>query len=282
MVNLRQTIKGLFPPIVWKPISDARYALGRAAQWPAATFHPWRRKSMMQLSLLKDAYCGKRCFIVGNGPSLRETDVSLLKGEYTFGMNRIYLAFDEWGFKTSFLVSVNDLVIEQCVDDFLALDMPRFFSWRSRRFFPRDSLNAGNTPMFIHTTYTGPKFSHDISGRVWEGATVTNVCLQLAFHMGFDQVVLIGVDHSFVAKGKPNTTVVSEGNDQSHFDPRYFGKGFRWQLPDLDTSEQGYWMAKAAYDAAGRSVVDATVDGQLQVFSKVKYESLFQSKGLDK
>jgi len=118
------------------------------------------------------------------------------------------------------LVSVNDLVIEQCVDDFLAMDMPRFFSWRSHKFFPE--LPVSQLPTFLHTTYTGPKFSDDVSGRVWEGATVTNVCLQLAFHMGFEQAILIGVDHSFVAKGKPNTTVVSEGDDQSHFDPRYF------------------------------------------------------------
>ena len=84
---------------------------------------------------MKDIHRGERCFIIGNGPSLRKMDVSKLQGEYTFGMNRIYLAFDKWGFETSYLVSVNDLVIEQCVDDFLALDMPCFFSWRSRNSF---------------------------------------------------------------------------------------------------------------------------------------------------
>jgi hypothetical protein len=273
MSNSRQTIKNLFPPVVWKPISDVRYALGRAAQWPSATFHPWRRESISRLAVLKDKYRGERCFIMGNGPSLRDTDISKLMDEYTFGMNRVYLAFEDWGFHTNFLVSVNDLVVEQCVDDFLALDMPRFFSWRSHKFFP--TLPVSQLPTFLHTTYTGPKFSEDVSGRVWEGATVTNVCLQLAFHMGFEQAILIGVDHSFAAKGKPNATVISEGDDQSHFDPRYFGEGFRWQLPDLDTSEQGYWMARQAYEAVGRSVVDATIGGQLQVFPKVEYESLF-------
>jgi hypothetical protein len=272
---MRQKVKNFFPPAIWKPISDTRYALGRAAQWPAATFHPWRRKSISRLSALKDVHCGERCFIIGNGPSLRDTNVSMLKGEFSFGMNRIYLAFKDWGFETSFLVSVNDLVIEQCVDDFLRLTMPRFFSWRSRKYFPHEAIQGRNAPMFLHTSYTGPKFSQDVRGRVWEGATVTTVCLQLAFHMGFKQAILIGVDHSFAAKGKPNTTVVSNGDDVSHFDPRYFGKGFRWQLPDLDTSEQGYWMARQAYEAAGRSVFDATIGGQLQVFPKVAYESLF-------
>ena len=61
------------------------------------------------------------------------------------------------------------------------------------------------------------------------------------------QVILIGVDHSFATKGKPNTTVVSEGDDPNHFSGNYFGKGFRWQLPDLDTSELGYIRAREAY-----------------------------------
>ncbi len=103
MSNLRQTIKNIFPPAVWKPLSEARYAMGRAAQWPMATFHPWRRESISRLAALKDKYRGERCFIIGNGPSLRETDTSKLKDEFTFGMNRIYLAFEDWGFETSFL-----------------------------------------------------------------------------------------------------------------------------------------------------------------------------------
>ena len=274
MTSTRQKIKSLFPPAVWKPISDTRYAVQRWAQYPAAYLHPWRRASRARLAALKDIHRGERCFIIGNGPSLKNTDVSKLRNEFTFGMNRIYLAFDEWGFETNFLVCVNSLVIEQVYQDFQKLELPKFFSWRSRNFlYPTGELDE-NTH-FLFTTYTGPKFATDVTGRMWEGATVTFACLQLAFHMGFEQAVLIGVDHTFASKGQPNTTVVSQGDDLSHFDPKYFGKGFRWQLPDLDTSEQGYWLARQAYETTGRQVVDATVGGQLQVFPKVDYDSLF-------
>ena len=128
---------------------------------------------------------------------------------------------------------------------------------------------------FLHTTYTGPKFAHDARHRLWEGATVTYVAMQLAFHMGFKRVVLIGVDHSFTTKGKPNTTVVSQGDDPDHFDGSYFGKGFRWQLPDLETSELAYRRAGENYAAANREIIDATVGGKLTVFQKVDYQSLF-------
>ncbi len=60
--------------------------------------------------------------------------------------------------------------------------------------------------------------------------------------------------------------MVSQGDDPNHFNAGYFGKGFRWQLPDLETSERGYRMARQAYEADGRQVLDATVGGKLTDF----------------
>lgn len=274
------TIRRVIPASLWGITRSNWHTLRRAAQFPAAAFHPWRRISKKHLAGLKDAHFGQRCFIIGNGPSLKHTDLTLLKDEITFGMNRIYLLFPELGFTTTYYLSVNDLVIQQCAEEILNLTMPKFLSWRSRRYLREMIREGGSLPdnpplIFLHTTYTGPKFAPDARSRLWEGATVTFVALQLAYHMGFRQVILIGVDHSFSTKGKPNSTVVSEGDDPDHFSGNYFGKGFRWQLPDLETSEQAYRMAYEAYLKSGREVLDATIGGKLQVFPKVEYLSLF-------
>ncbi|MGD9091953.1 MAG: DUF115 domain-containing protein [Anaerolineales bacterium] len=266
----RQKIKGLIPDPIWRFASSTRYALQRASQWPAASFHPWRRDSIQKLAKYKNVHQGKRCFIIGNGPSLKQTELIHLAGEFTFGMNRIYLMFPELGFPTSYYLSINSLVVEQCSSDIRSLPVPKFLSWRSRNL-----IQPTDDTIFLHTTYTGPKFARDARSRLWEGATVTYVALQLAFFMGFERVFLIGVDHNFSTKGAPNTTVVSEGDDPDHFDSRYFGKGFRWQLPDLETSERAYGMAADAYQQVGRQVLDATVGGKLTVFPKVDYNSLF-------
>ena len=130
--------------------------------------------------------------------------------------------------------------------------------------------------VFLDSDYTGPAtFSPNLAGRVFEGSTVTYVALQLAYHMGFEEVILIGVDHAFTSQGRPNATVISEGSDPDHFSPLYFGKGFRWQLPDLAGSERAYRLAKRAFESDGRRVLDATVGGKLQVFPKVDYHQLF-------
>ena len=262
-------VKTLPAPLV-NSLRTTRDAIQMAAAWPESRLHPWRRDSIRKLDALRNTHAGERCFIIGNGPSLKNTDLTKLKEEFTFGMNRFYLAFPELGFTTSLLLTVNDLVIEQCAQDIRALPIPTFVSWRGRKWIaPAENLH------YLYTSYQLPKFNGNAAGRLWEGATVTYVAMQLAFHMGFKEVVLIGVDHSFATQGKPNATVVSAGDDPNHFNPGYFGKGFRWQLPDLDTSEISYTMAREAYKAAGRQIVDATVDGKLTVFPKVNYESLF-------
>ncbi|MEJ5200830.1 MAG: 6-hydroxymethylpterin diphosphokinase MptE-like protein [Anaerolineales bacterium] len=270
MSKMQQRIKNILPESIWNVAREGWDSLHRLGEWREATFHPWRRDSIRRLAVLKDSRKGERCFIIGNGPSLKHTDLSKLRDEYTIGMNRIFLLFPELGFTTNYFVSINDLVIEQSANDIQNLSMPVFVSWRARRWLkPQENL------YFLYTTYTGPGFGRDVRKRLWEGATVTYVALQLAFYLGFEQVILIGVDHNFVTQGRPNTTIVSEGDDPNHFSPAYFGKGFRWQLPDLETSERAYRMAKTAYESAGRQVLDATVGGKLTVFPKVDYESLF-------
>ena len=280
MIPLQEGLKRVTPAPVWDAARITWYGLYRLSLWPGARFHPWRRQSIRYLAAIKDIHKGERCFIIGNGPSLKQTDLTRLKDELTFGMNRFYLAFPELGFPTTYFVAVNDLVIEQCIEDIYHIPAPKFLSWRSRKalqsILPSENELPNDPPLaFLHTTYTGPKFAQDASTRLWEGATVTYVTLQLAFHMGFQKVILIGIDHSFTSKGKPNTTVVSRGDDQDHFDAKYFGKGFRWQLPDLETSERAYRIARTVFEEAGRQVIDATVGGKLAVFPKVSYDSLF-------
>ena len=270
MSDLRQSLKNVTPAPLWHAARAAYLAAQHAALWPEATFHPWRRASVQRLGAYHNKHQGKRCFLIGNGPSLKQTDLSRLRDEFTFGTNRIYLMFPELGFTTTYFLSINSLVIEQCATEISALPIPKFLSWRSHSL-----IETTPDMIFLHTTYTGPKFAQDVRGQVWEGATVTYVGMQLAFYMGFEQVILIGVDHNYPTQGIPNTTITSQGDDPNHFNASYFGKGFRWQLPDLETSERSYQMARQAYERAGRQVLDATIGGKLTIFPKIDYNSLF-------
>ena len=234
----------------------------------------WRLKkrsweSVKSMSGYKNIHCGERCFIIGNGPSLRKMDLYPLKNEYTFGLNRIYLLFPELGFQTSYYVCVNPLVIEQFADEIAVLNLTQFLTDKGL-----NSAFFSSKTMFLHSR-PGLKFSKKPQFYIYEGATVTYVAMQLAFYMGFKEVILIGVDHNFQTVGDPHTAITSNGADPNHFSPNYFGKGVRWHLPDLQTSEMAYKLARDTFINANRSIVDATVGGKLTVFPKVEFNDLF-------
>jgi hypothetical protein len=231
---------------------------------------PKFRQSIVRIREYKDRHRGKRCFIIGNGPSLRNMELSPLSSELSFGLNRIYLMFDALGFTTSYYVVVNKLVVQQFSPDILSkVHVPKFISYDARRW-----IQFVPNLMFLYCR-EGPHFFSDVTQGVWQGGTVTYIAMQLAYYMGFEQVILIGVDHSYQEAGQPNETVVSQGEDPNHFDTDYFGKGTRWQLPDLETSEVAYRIAKAQFDRGGREIIDATVGGKLNIFRKADYRDLF-------
>jgi len=269
MNTLKFAAKRMLPAGICNTMSRGYYEYACRRQTVQTYLDPRMLASVWRIRQYKNKHRGQRCFIIGNGPSLKQTDLSLLRNEVTFGLNRIYLLFDQLGFTTTYYVAINRLVIEQCALEIEQLFIPSFISWHSR-----DVINFTQKMMFIRSNGK-QHFFHNIVRGIKEGNTVTYAAMQIAYYMGFQQVILIGVDHSFTTQGKPHTTVVSEGDDPNHFHPGYFGKGFRWQLPDLEGSEAAYQVAKQVFEQSGRSIVDATIGGKLEVFPKVEYLSLF-------
>ena len=232
---------------------------------------PTGRADWEALRPFKNIHAGKRCVIIGNGPSLRNTNMALLRNEFTFGLNRIYLMFDELGWKTTYHVVVNPLVAEQCAADLRKIDSP-FFTWSGNRQYFEGMPNAAFINIRHDGLNNGPRFSRDIGLGYWECGTVTYATMQIAYFMGFSDVILVGVDHRFSETGPPGKVVESAGPDPNHFDPRYFAKGFRWQLPNLELSAAAYTLAGAEFEKRGGRIIDSTVDGALTMFPKMPLE----------
>lgn len=232
---------------------------------------PFAKQNKDKLSKYHNIHKGKRCFIVANGPSLKTTDLSLLKDEITIGMNRIYLNSGEMGFVPTYIV-VQDIAIQllQFRDDLDDLKLPKFFNWNARKHFTnKDNL------AFIRSGYT-PHFSTDLTKSSWAGHSVTMICIQLAFYMGFDEVYLVGKDHNYEQKGTPGALVYSTGDEKNHFVQGYYKKGMAWRIPDYKGEELAYKMSREAYEKHNRIIKDATINGRLNVFEKVDYYSLFK------
>jgi len=187
---------------------------------------------------------GETALIIGNGPSLRDVPREFLLKYPTFGTNRIYLLK---GFTPTYYCSVNPLVIQQFITDITQIDAPKFLP--APYCFDDRCLPLNSSGIVL--------FSQDASAWVYEGHTVTFVCQQIAYYMGFKTVLMVGVDHSFTYQGAPNEQRVMDGADPNHFHTDYF-KGKTWNNPDLVRSEHAYKLARAMYESHGRRLINLT------------------------
>lgn len=203
---------------------------------------------------LEGKHKGETCLIIGNGPSLNKVPLEFLKKYPSFGTNRIYLLD---GFQPTYYVSVNPLVIEQSIE--------RINELGSVKFLPSRFAHGNTLPLVSHYS---PSFSMNPRVYIYEGYTVTYVCMQLAYFMDFDTVLLVGVDHRFEFRGSPNEEVVSDRPDPNHFSKDYFGQGVKWNNPDLEQSEISYQMAKTVFENDNKRIVNLTEGSALNVFEK--------------
>lgn len=207
---------------------------------------------------LQNKHQGETGLVIGNGPSLNEIPQDFLWEYPSFGTNKIYLMD---GFQPTYYVAVNPLVIEQAGNTVRDIDYDAKFITA----FYTEHLVTDALPLYSSVF---PSFSRTPDQWIYEGFTVTYVCLQLAFYMGFDTVLLVGCDHKYEFEGFPNAVGIAWGEDSNHFHPDYFSGGQKWHNPDLVNSEKAYRMAKNVFDNAGRRIVNLTPGTALEVFEK--------------
>lgn len=224
-----------------------------------------------KLKKMKNLHLGKKAVILCNGPSLLDVDFESLSDVYTFGLNKINLLFDQTEFRPSCVVAVNPFVLEQNSDFYKSTQIPLFLVY--------DALEKGipiRNNVTILKSCNIPFFSRDCSMSIFEGFTVTYVAMQLAYHMGFEEVALVGCDHNFSGVSDPNVLLEAEQEDLSHFSKSYFSKGQLWQYPDLRQSEIYYALAKHVYESNGRTLCNASSRTKLDVLPKVVLDGFLQ------
>ncbi len=254
-----------------------------AAAWMIEE-NPGRAFDAREIARFKGLHTGERVVIIGNGPSLNDLDLSLLRGTPTIGVNGIFYAADRLPEPLSYYVVEDTLVVRD--------NLERIRSYEAgHRFFPsiyREMIGEGaNTSFFMMNrgfyapespAFCIPRFSTDPAQRIYSGQSVTTMNLQLAYYMGFEEVILIGMDFSYTVPESSQIDgihITSMEDDPNHFHPDYFGKGKVWKDPKLDRVLANYALAKQMFEADGRRIVNATPGGNLQLFDRVPFEDLF-------
>ena len=237
--------------------------------------------SIAFLDELHDRHRGETVVIVGNGPSLNETDLDLLSGVATFAVNGIFYADDRLPDPVTYYVVEDTSVFRENTEEIKAYHTShKLFPTLYRRDFTPDELTPETGFFRMNAGFYGrgtgtechPRFSFDVRQRVYCGQSVTLMNLQLAYWMGFSRVVLIGMDFSYTIPDdvdRKGDVLTSNSDDVNHFHKDYFGKGKTWKDPKLDRVLVNYSLARDIYEADGREIVNATVGGNLDLFPRM-------------
>ena len=237
-------------------------------------------KDGKKLAAMKGAYAGKRCFFVGNGPSLRAEDLTKLHehGEVTFAFNRVYNIFDQTPWRPTFYISQDEKMLAGCVDvvDQLALGtklVPVQLKWyydiriHDAVYFNMNWQQKEN-PLDVG-------FSDEIAKEIFCASTGMYTAAQLAAYMGFTEIDLIGVDHHFRTSVNNKGEIVIDDKVKDYFTDKYNEDKDKLYIPNTEKSTLTYVAMKRHCDQRGIRVYNATRGGKLEVFPRVEFDSLF-------
>lgn len=180
------------------------------------------KKFVQRNTLLKGIHTGKRCFLLGSGPSIKNEDLRPLRNEIVFALNNFYVHED--------------------FEEIMSGDLPKYYmtapihppqsedEWRiwfeeMASCMPKNAtllfgLNRHkvNSKYLIDTYHLfelnqifwffGGQKNERISSAstramqldniIWSASTVSTYAILSALYMGFEEIYLLGVDHNYI------------------------------------------------------------------------------------
>ncbi len=225
-----------------------------------------------QILKFKNLHQGKRCFIVATGPSLTVNDLDKLymNHEICISMNRIYNIFPKTNWRPDYYVIEDAKMIEDLAMEIASLPLEyKFVSSVPEIYWEQRKANKSIKFNMILEEYDDEsiRFSRNIERYMYNGRTVTYICMQLAAYMGFKEIYLLGVDFSY------SKDIYAESNHFEGYQKHY--KDIR--LNTVDTRKQlcAYKKAKKETEALGIKIINATRGGKLEVFERKDFDKLF-------
>lgn len=226
-----------------------------------------------KLQNYKNKFAGRRCFIIGNGPSLCVEDLERLNEECTFASNHIYKIYVQTKWRPSFYCAIdpdflsetglnwNEFATEQVFLDYAYTrkhhEFPKLIGIFQKSKFV---LNKAND--------ISAYISEDVSDHFSNGYTVTFNLIQLAIYMGFSEIYLLGVDFNYSIIMDKNGKIHRNDNTKDYFSGERYATTIQYYEPTL----HAYKVAKDYCDSHGIDICNATRGGRLEVFPRVNYD----------
>jgi hypothetical protein len=228
--------------------------------------------------IFRDRHRSERCFVIGNGPSLKSQDLSPLVNEFTFVMSGFWKhpVVEQW--QPSYYFFADSLFFdgsEPMREFFTALgsrihSTTFFVPLYSREVIQRMSLLPLDQTYFVaFRERLGLSGRPDFTRIVPVVMSASQFAIMAAMYMGCSPIYLLGLDHDWLYEG---ATIDNHPEVQPNLD--------RWSYKFLMECQLELWygyesLLKVA-EAEGICILNATNGGFLDVFERMDYESVVQ------
>lgn len=235
-----------------------------------------RWKKFESVKMLKDSHKRERCFIVGSGPSLTVDDLEKLKGETTFGANRLFQIYSQTDWRATYY----SIVDPNAIHDYKKLGYqlePK--NWCTKQVLISESVyqtapEAFSAPNCVtipfsfldHALFANDfrlRYRKNIALGAYNLLSVVNSCINFAHYMGFAEVYLIGVDCNYSLQKQYFTNERSlqgvnleEATIMNHF------------------MQQGFAFMKKVAEQNHFKIFNATRGGNLEAFERVNLDEI--------
>lgn len=233
-----------------------------------------KQHECIQLKKYKDIHAGESCFIIGTGPSLEKSDVEMLEGYHTIGVNTLYKLYTQTDWRSDYYCIIDPKTYGNVKEDLKINNVNKIFIAQNRI---REILDESYIPFNLECSsfykimnpecFGKINFSEDAEKVVYDGASVVYAAIQIAVYMGFKKIYLLGVDCNY------DTSIL-------HNESLSYSKDYKydWTKQTGLTMIEGFKSAKEYADNHGISIYNATRGGMLEVFPRVKLEDVVGNK----
>ncbi len=245
-------------------------------------------KYLQKNKYLKDIHSGKRCFLIGNGPSLNTQDITLLKNE----INIVATSF----FRHPQAKQVNPLYWV-FADPYFWIEPERYFvpafkyalekQISTKLFVPTGGFNYFvnfNRGPLIDLHFYHYDISCDITkpidfsqGIPQFGQNTMTVCLMLALYLGCNPIYFIGCDRDYWSITESELATYKARHFYEDPNQNTCGEHVTWDiwLAAKARTAYEYEQLKRYADLRRINIYNATPGGLFDDFPRIRYESLF-------